>query len=261
VLIERIVAPNPGPMTLTGTNTYLVGDGAGNLAVIDPGPDDLPGHFEAILTTARPLGRISSVIVTHRHLDHLPAALPLCRETGAQLAGHPELPGVERPLADNAPAFDGLVALATPGHTRDSVCLWHPSESTLFTGDLVLGTGTAVLDDAPGALTDYMQSLARLSTLTPRTIYPGHGPIVPDGPGKLTEYTAHRRQRVQQVLDALAAVGPSSVDDLAAAIYTDIPSSLLPMAARNVRANLDMLLAQGRVRAAGSERWQLTTPT
>jgi glyoxylase-like metal-dependent hydrolase (beta-lactamase superfamily II) len=248
-------------MTLTGTNTYLVGDGAGNLAVIDPGPDDLPAHLEAILATARPLGRITSVIVTHRHLDHLPAAVPLCRETGAPLAGHPDLPGVERPLTDNAAAFDGLVALATPGHTRDSVCLWHAAESALFTGDLVLGTGTAVLDDAPGALLDYLASLERLSVLTPRTIYPGHGPIVTDGAAKLTEYMTHRRQRVQQVVEALATAGASTIEELAAAIYTDVPSSMLPMAGRNVRANLDMLLTQGRVERADSERWQLTRPT
>jgi glyoxylase-like metal-dependent hydrolase (beta-lactamase superfamily II) len=261
VLIQRIVAPNPGPMTLTGTNTYLVGDGAGNLAVIDPGPDDLPAHLQAVLAAAAPLGRISSVIVTHRHGDHLPAAVPLCRQTGAQLAGHPELPGVERPLADNAPAFDGLVALATPGHTRDSMCLWHAAEGALFTGDLVLGSGTAVLDDAPGALSDYLNSLQRLATLQPRTIYPGHGPVVADGSAKLTEYMAHRRQRVEQVVDALGSLGASTPQDLAAAIYTDVPASMLPMAARNVRANLDMLLTEGRVRAVGDERWELITRT
>src|SRR5947209_4249396 len=118
-------------MTLTGTNTYILGDGAGNLAVIDPGPDDLPQHLDAILSTAHRLGRITHVIVTHRHLDHLPLAIPLCRETGARLAGHPDLPGVQQPLADNAVAFAELVTLATPGHTRDSVCLWHPSEHVL----------------------------------------------------------------------------------------------------------------------------------
>lgn len=245
-------------MTLTGTNTYLVGDGGGNLAVIDPGPDDLPAHYDAILRTAHPLGRITSVIVTHRHLDHLPLAIPLCRETGARLAGHPDLPGVEQPIADNDAAFADLVALATPGHTRDSLCLWHPAERLLFTGDLVLGTGTAVLDDAPGALTDYMASLGRLSELQPSTIYPGHGPIVADGVRKLTEYTEHRRMRVQQVIDALTQRGASTVDELAAAIYTEIPKSMLPMAARNVRANLELLASQGRV-DSGAERWQLTT--
>jgi glyoxylase-like metal-dependent hydrolase (beta-lactamase superfamily II) len=259
MLIERIVAPNPGPMTLTGTNTYLVGDGDGNLAAIDPGPDDLPQHLEAVLRRGRELGRITTVIVTHRHVDHLPAAVPLCRETGALLAGHPDLPGVERPLADNGVAFGSLVALHTFGHTRDSVSLWDASESTLFTGDLVLGTGTAVLDDAPGALTDYMASLDRLLALQPRTIYPGHGPIVGDGTGKLTEYRDHRRQRVQQVLDALAARGPSTVDELAATIYTDVPANLLPMAARNVRANLEMLAATSQVQSDASERWALNT--
>ncbi len=245
-------------MTLTGTNTYLVGDGAGNLAAIDPGPDDLPQHVDAILARARELGRLTTIIVTHRHLDHLPAATPLGRETGAVIAGHPDLPGVQRPLGDNAPAFGDLVALHTFGHTRDSVSLWDASAGTLFTGDLVLGTGTAVLDDAPGALTDYLASLDRLLGLQPRTIYPGHGPIVADGVGKLTEYREHRRQRVQQVLDALAARGASTPDELAAAIYTDVPSHLLPMAARNVRANLEMLALQGRVVTAADGRWART---
>jgi glyoxylase-like metal-dependent hydrolase (beta-lactamase superfamily II) len=257
MLVERIVAPNPGPMTLTGTNTYLVGDGAGNLAVVDPGPDDLPGHLEAVLSRGRELGHITTVIVTHRHLDHLPAATPLCSQTGARLAGHPDLPGVQRPLADNTSAFNGLVALHTFGHTRDSISLWDAAEGTLFTGDLVLGTGTAVLDDAPGALTDYLASLDRLLALQPKTIYPGHGPIVTDGLGKLTEYRDHRRQRVQQVLDALAARGPSTADELAAAIYIDTPAHLLPMAARNVRANLEMLAASDQVAAAGSGQWVL----
>jgi glyoxylase-like metal-dependent hydrolase (beta-lactamase superfamily II) len=246
-------------MTLTGTNTYILGDGAGNLAVVDPGPDDLPAHLDAILATARRLGRITSVIVTHRHLDHLPLAIPLCRESGARLAGHPDLPGVERPLADGDRAFADLITLVTPGHTRDSICLFHPSAGALFTGDLVLGSGTAVLDDAPGALRDYMASLERLSSRQPKIIYPGHGPIVPDGVGKLTEYTEHRRQRVQQVVDALVARGPSTVEELTSAIYTDVPSSMLPMAARNVRANLELLVSERRIEHAGAQRWRMAT--
>src|ERR1043166_5371594 len=125
-------------MTLTGTNTYLVSDDAGHVAVIDPGPADLPQHLDAVLAAAEPLGSITALVVTHRHLDHLPLALPLCRATGAALAGHRDLPGVERPLADGESAFDGLVALETPGHTRDSVCLWNALSGELFTGDLVL---------------------------------------------------------------------------------------------------------------------------
>jgi glyoxylase-like metal-dependent hydrolase (beta-lactamase superfamily II) len=246
-------------MTLTGTNTYLVGDGAGHLAAIDPGPDDLPAHLNAILSTAGRLGSITAVIVTHRHLDHLPLAAEVCRQTGAPLIGHADLPGVTRPVPDGGSAFDGLVALATPGHTRDSICLWRAEDAALFTGDLVLGSGTAVLDDAPGALADYLASLSRLEALRPRTIYPGHGPIVPDAVAKLTEYLEHRRQRVQQVVDALTTRGPATPDELAAAIYTEIPAKMLPMAARNVRANLDMLLSQRQVERLPDERWQLTT--
>src|SRR5260370_25145729 len=202
-LIERIVAPSPGRMTLAGTNTYLVGAGTGGVAVIDPGPDDLPSHLEAILEAAARLGPITTVIATHRHLDHLPAAPLLCKRTGATLVGHRDLPGVQRPVADREAAFDGLLALETPGHTRDSICLWNAEAEALFTGDLVLGTGTAVLDDAPDALADYLRSLDRLLRLQPRTIYPGHGPLVEDGVRKLTEYRDHRRLRLEQVVHVL----------------------------------------------------------
>ena len=115
-----------------------------------------------------------------------------------------------------------------------------------------------VVDDLPGALADYIASLERLTMLLPRTIYPGHGPLVEDGSGKIQEYLDHRRQRVQQVVDALAAGGACSVDELVSTIYVDVPSNLVAMAARNVRANLDMLAADGKVVPAAGERWQLT---
>jgi glyoxylase-like metal-dependent hydrolase (beta-lactamase superfamily II) len=246
-------------MTLTGTNTYVLRDDEGRLAVVDPGPDDIPSHLESILTTAEKLGSITLIVVTHRHLDHLPAAVPLSQRTGAPVAGHPDLPGVQRGLKDGEAVFDGLVALHTPGHTRDSVCLWHRADGALFTGDLVLGTGTAVLDDAPGALRDYLSSLERLRELQPTTIYPGHGPIVADGVGKLTEYYDHRQLRVRQVVDALESLGPSTPEQLAAAIYVDTPANLLPMAARNVRANLELLLGDSRIERLDGDRWQLRT--
>jgi glyoxylase-like metal-dependent hydrolase (beta-lactamase superfamily II) len=255
VQIERVLAPNAGPMTLTGTNTYIVG--SGELAVIDPGPDD-PRHLAAILSAAEPLGRITTVLVTHRHVDHLPAAIPLCGRTGATLLGHKNLPGVQRGISDGDVAFGPLSSLETPGHTRESLCFWDASEGVLFTGDLVAGTGTVVVDDQPGALADYIASLERLVALKPRTIYPGHGPVVEDGPGKIQEYLDHRRQRVQQVVDALSASGARTVDELVSTIYVDVPSNLVAMAARNVRANLDMLAADGKVVAAAGERWQLT---
>ncbi len=246
-------------MTLTGTNTYLVvSDGA--VAVIDPGgPDDLPGHLDAILAAAQPLGRITTVLVTHRHGDHLPLAFPLAARTGALVVGHPLLPGVKHAVANDEVCFGLLRALWTPGHTVDSLCLWNPETRDLFTGDLVLGTGTAVLDDVRGALAAYFASLQRLLALSPRTIYPGHGPVVSDAEAKLREYIAHRQQREQQVVSALSAAGPSSVDALVAAIYPDVAPNLVPMAARNVRACLDKLASEDRVALVSSNVWQLTT--
>jgi glyoxylase-like metal-dependent hydrolase (beta-lactamase superfamily II) len=257
-VIQRVLAPNHGPMTLTGTNTYLVDNGAGELAVIDPGPDDAR-HVAAIFQAAAPLGTIAAVLVTHRHLDHLPAAEAICERTGAPLLGHAELPGVDRPLADDEPAFGALRALATPGHTRESLCFWDPEASVLFTGDLVAGAGTVILDDQPGALGQYLSSLERLIALEPRTIYPGHGPMVEDGPRKLNEYLQHRRQRVQQVVDTLGARGPSTVEELVSAIYVDVSPSLVDMAARNVRANLEKLADEGKVVGAPGQRWRLTS--
>jgi glyoxylase-like metal-dependent hydrolase (beta-lactamase superfamily II) len=257
MMIQRVLAPNPGPMPRTGTNTYLVGDGSGNLAVVDPGPDDLPAHLTAILAAAQPLGKITTVLVTHRHGDHLPAAVPLCASTGAQLVGHADLPGVQRPVADDEACFSELRALATPGHTRDSMCFWNPTDGVLFTGDLVAGTGTIAVDDQPGALAQYLASLERLLTLQPRTIYPGHGPLVEDGPGKLREYLSHRRLRVQQVVDALGR-GASTVEELVAVIYPDVAANLRAPAGRNVRANLELLASDGKVAAASGGRWQLS---
>jgi glyoxylase-like metal-dependent hydrolase (beta-lactamase superfamily II) len=249
-----VLAPNPGPMTGTGTNTYLVA-AAGSVAVVDPGPDDA-AHLQAVVDAASELGRISAVIVTHRHEDHLPGARPLCERTGAPLLGHPELPGVDRGLQDDDVAFGGLRALHTPGHTSESVCLWERSQGALFTGDLVAGAGTVVVDDQPGALAQYVGSLERLLALSPRMIYPGHGPLVEDACGKLREYLEHRREREAQIVAALAHV--SSVDELVAAVYVGLQPGLAPMAARNVRAHLDKLAAEGRVHEQAG-LWQLLT--
>jgi glyoxylase-like metal-dependent hydrolase (beta-lactamase superfamily II) len=245
-------------MTGTGTNTYVVDNGAGEVAVIDPGPDD-PRHLEAILAAAQPLGRITSILVTHRHSDHLPAARPLGKRTGAPLFGHRDLPGVERPLEDGQPCFGGFQALFTPGHTEDSLCFWDRGTGALFTGDLVAGAGTVIVDELPGALGRYMQSLERLRALGPQTIYPGHGPTVADAVGKLDEYLSHRRQREEQVLAGLRARGTASVDDLVADIYPDVQPALVPMAGRNVRAHLDKLASEGRVERAPTG-WRLASP-
>src|SRR5262249_24785917 len=159
--------------------------------------------------------------VTHRHLDHLPAATPLSAATGAPLRGHRDLPGVAEPLADCDQAFGPLIALETPGHTSDSLCYWDDQTRTLFTGDLILGSGTTIVDDRPGALSEYLGSIERLLQLGSCTIYPGHGPVVDDCHARLREYLAHRRQRIEQVVDVLDRAGAATVDQLVAAIYVD----------------------------------------
>jgi glyoxylase-like metal-dependent hydrolase (beta-lactamase superfamily II) len=257
-LFERLVAPNPSPMTLTGTNTYLVG--TGNVAIVDPGPD-LSGHIDATLAAARRRGRIAMLLVTHYHPDHLPAARVLREQTGAPLVAHPRIGGVDQPLEDDQRiALDGLSlrALYTPGHTNDHFCFLLEDHGLLFTGDLVLGEGTTVIGPPDGNLGHYMASLERLVRVhreggNLRRILPGHGPLVSAPVEKLEEYIRHRRLREAQVLDALRR-GLSSVDYIVLDIYADVDPRLHGAAGRNVLAHLEVLEEQGRVERRG-ETW------
>lgn len=249
-LVARILAPNPGMMTLTGTNTYLVG--RETLAVIDPGPD-LPEHLDRIVEAVRARGSLAVSLVTHRHDDHLPAALRLRERLGVPIAGHPELPDVDRPLVDDARTeLPGatLVAVHTPGHTADHVCYLLDEERALFSGDLIAGTGTVMVGDGRGDLALYLRSLDRVEGAGAQTIYPGHGPVADDPTAKVREYRDHRLGRERQVLDTLAA-GPRTIDEIVARLYADVSPALHPMAARNVRSHLWKLEAEGQVASDG----------
>jgi glyoxylase-like metal-dependent hydrolase (beta-lactamase superfamily II) len=256
--ITRLLAPNPSASTLTGTNTYLL-DADGVVAVVDPGPDDAT-HLRAVLDAAEPLGRVKAVLVTHGHADHLPAAVPLAAATGAPFVGHANLAGVQRPLADGETLAVGpaltITAVDTPGHTDDSLCYWEPAIRALFTGDLVAGSGSLVVDDRPGGLARSLASLRRLQSLGPCAIYPGHGPVVDAGQAKLTEYLAHRAEREQQIL-AVLGHGPQSAETIVGVVYPDLPPALLGHAARNVRAHLGKLADEGRVVSDPDGRWRL----
>jgi glyoxylase-like metal-dependent hydrolase (beta-lactamase superfamily II) len=170
--VRRVLAPNPGPMTLEGTNTWIVGDDPA--VVIDPGPDDA-GHLGAARAEA---GAIGAIVLTHRHPDHAPGAAALARASGAPIYAWRPDPG-ELPLRAGQELVAGggltVVAVHTPGHTPDHVVFFVPTLGALFTGDAVLGRGTSVIDPPEGDLAAYLRSLDAMAALAPRTIYPGHG--------------------------------------------------------------------------------------
>ena len=256
--IVRVLAPNPGPYTLEGTNTYVVGDGP--TVVIDPGPD-LPAHLDEVAVAAR--GRVGAVLVTHDHPDHAPGAAAFAARFDAPLYAF-RLDGAEH-LRDGQRVAVGdveLTAVHTPGHTSDHLAFHVPAEGALFTGDAVLGRGTSFIDPPDGDLVHYLRSLTRMHELAPRTIYPGHGPVVLDAGAKLQEYLEHRAAREQQIVDALSN-GPRTIADMVADIYADYPAEVHDLAARSVLAHLLKLSAEGRVSHEGrgdAARWETVAP-
>lgn len=246
--IVRVLAPNPGVRELEGTNTWIVGRWPA--AVIDPGVDD-PRHLDEVLAAA---GRIGAILLTHDHPDHAPGALTLARRTGAPVYAARPAEGMRRLRDGQEIRLPGvrLRVIATPGHTPDHVAFLLEPDRALFTGDAVLGRGTSVIDPPEGDLAQYLRSLRRLRELRPRTLYPGHGPVVLDAMAKLEEYLAHREEREREVLEGLAE-GPRTPEQLVATIYAAYPPELHPLAARSVLAHLLKLEAEGRVRRVKSE--------
>jgi glyoxylase-like metal-dependent hydrolase (beta-lactamase superfamily II) len=242
----RVLAPNPGPFTLEGTNTWVVGRGPS--LVIDPGPDD-PAHLDEMRAAA---GTVAAILLTHRHPDHAPGAAALAGATGAPaLAFEPGR--YERPLADGEVIRGGGVALRalhTPGHTPDHVAFFDAASGILFTGDAVLGRGTSVIDPPEGDLVTYLDSLRRMLELGPAVLCPGHGPVVWDARAKLREYLDHRAERERQIVEALAN-GPATPDELVPTIYADHPAALHPVAARSVLAHLLAMEREGRAIRVG----------
>jgi glyoxylase-like metal-dependent hydrolase (beta-lactamase superfamily II) len=222
--ILRIVAPNPGPMTLAGTNTYL--HGSDPCTVIDPGPDDA-GHLEAVHAAAEERGGIGLVLLTHSHGDHA--------------AGAERFDDVVQPSGGEEHA--GLRALATPGHAADHVC-FLTADGVCFSGDLVLGEGSTFVPPDGGSLAAYMESLRRVQAEPIELICPGHGPWVTDPAAKLAEYVEHREMRERRLLAALER-GERSKGALLAEAWSDVPTELRPAAALVMEAHLQKLDAEG----------------
>lgn len=246
--VLRVLAPNPGPFTLEGTNTWVVGRDPS--IVIDPGPEDAD-HLAAVLEAAGP---VAAIVLTHHHPDHAPGAPPLARTAGAPvLALRPRED--ERPLRDGGVVEAGTTALrvvATPGHSPDHAAFLVEGEGSLFTGDAVLGRGTSVVDPPDGDMGAYLRSLRHMLHLDPRTIYPGHGPVVFDATGRLQQYLEHRAMRERQVVSALEG-GRSTPEEIVPEVYgSDVAPPMHPAGARSVLAHLLKLEREGRVARRGS---------
>ena len=222
--IARIVAPNPGPMTLSGTCTYLFGSDP--CVVIDPGPE-IESHIEAIRAAAAQRGGIEGVLLTHGHGDHA---------DGARSLGEPLIE-----LADGE-EHRGLTALATPGHARDHVCFL--AGRVCFSGDLVLGEGSSIVPAESGAMSAYLDSLRRLQEIDLELICPGHGPWVIEPAAKLEQYVEHRLMRERRLLAALER-GERSRAALLDEVWDDVAEQLRPAAAVAMQAHLDKLAGEG----------------
>lgn len=225
--VLRIVAPNPGAMTLEGTNTYLYGSGP--CTVIDPGPD-IEVHLEAVQAAAEERGGIGIVLLTHSHGDHADGAGRL---------------GAEVVLPGDGEEHGGLRAVATPGHAPDHVCLMT-DDGVCFSGDLVLGEGSTFVPPDGGSLAAYMDSLRRMQKEPIELICPGHGPWVEDPAAKLAEYVEHREMRERRLLAALER-GERSREALLDEAWSDVPAELRPAAGMVMQAHLDKLAAEGRL--------------
>jgi glyoxylase-like metal-dependent hydrolase (beta-lactamase superfamily II) len=264
--VVRLVANNPGPMTFKGTNTYLVG--TGDLALVDPGPEDA-AHLGAILA-AIGRRRVSHIVITHTHRDHIDGLAALTAATGARTAGFGRRavePGIKRTSASGSEYIDqdfvpdvrlghgdrlegggwAFTALHTPGHAPDHLCLELEGTGLLFSGDHVMGWNTSVVAPPEGSMADYLRSLELLGERADRVYLPGHGGRIEEPQRLVKAFLLHRRMREHAILDCIRA-GTNTVRGIVPAIYRDLDPKLVNAASLSVLAHVEHLISRGLVR-------------
>ena len=269
--VRRIMADNPGPFTFKGTLTYIIGKG--NVAIVDPGPDD-PAHIAAVLDAVRN-ETVTHIFVTHTHRDHSPAVPAIKRATGATVyaegphrAARPLHIGEHNPLDSSGDRDfnpdvrlkDGDVvegdgwaieAVFTPGHTANHMSFALQGQDVLLAGDHVMGWATSIVAPPDGAMSDYMASLHKLARRDETLYLPGHGPAIPDAPRFVSYYILHRKAREASILHRLAK-GAADIPTIVRGSYIGIDPRLIGAAGLSVLAHLEDLVARGTVATDGA---------
>ena len=275
-LIRRLVANNPGPFTYKGTGVYIIG--RGDVAIIDPGPDD-DTHIEALLRAVEG-ERVTHIFVTHRHMDHSPAAHPLAARTGAKVYSSTIAPkpsdcdelrleaGDDQLFTPDINVSDGdrfsgpgwtIEAVFTPGHTTNHMAYALLEENALFPGDHIMGWSTTVIGPPDGDMSDYLASLEKVRDRDFTTLWPTHGPPVREVRPFVQAFIDHRLEREAQILAQMQA-GKHAIKDMVSVIYADVDKRLHPAACHSVLAHMIRLVQLGKVTCEGpacvdSEYW------
>ncbi len=262
--VRRVIANNPGPYTYTGSGTYIIGEG--DIAVIDPGPND-DAHLEALMKTIDG-ERVTHILITHTHLDHCGLAMKFAAATGAPLIGfgaHPvrdkkhDAPaldeGADYSYAPDETIGDGAViegpnwrieAVHTPGHLSNHLCFALPDQKALFTGDHMMGWATTVVAPPDGDMSAYIQSLDKLLAREDEIYFPTHGAPIHNPKRFVRAVKTHRLMRDAQIIEQLKR-GRDNIKDITAALYADVDKRLHGAAALNVLAHLIRLVRNGSV--------------
>ena len=262
--VRRIVCNNPGPFTFHGTNSYVVGEG--EVAVIDPGPDDAD-HVEA-LTRAVAGETVSHVIVTHTHIDHSPATRAFARAVGAPIVGalpappadgEPPMEAADHEFEPDIHLADGeaiagpgwtLTPVFTPGHMSNHHCFALAEGGILFSGDHVMGWNTTIVSPPDGNMGDYLRSLETCIAREDSLYLPGHGPPIERPRPFVRAYLKHRRMREGQILRCLED-GQATVPAMVGRMYAHLPERMRWAAGRSVLAHLEHMVETGRIACDG----------